>query len=103
MWPAKTWCTCCLALASTGIDLPKLADTGRWLARLLGRENRQQSGQGHGFTNASASGERDLDALRSALQHTRDALAREQASYQTLFDEVQRDKTLFRPACRNSH
>jgi len=46
--------------------------------------------------NASASGERDLDALRSALQHTRDALAREQASYQTLFDEVQRDKTLFR-------
>ena len=46
--------------------------------------------------NASASGERDLNALRSALQHTRDALAREQASYQTLFDEVQRDKTLFR-------
>ncbi|HRA57063.1 MAG TPA: hypothetical protein PLN74_06140, partial [Thermomonas sp.] len=46
--------------------------------------------------SAGASGENDLDALRSALQHTRDALAREQANFQALSDEVQRDKTLFR-------
>lgn len=46
--------------------------------------------------SAGASGEQDLDALRSALQHSRDALAREQANFQALSDEVQRDKTLFR-------
>lgn len=29
----------------TGIDLPKLADTGRWLARLLGRETGSKAGK----------------------------------------------------------
>ncbi|HQX91998.1 MAG TPA: EAL domain-containing protein [Thermomonas sp.] len=46
--------------------------------------------------SAEAPVELDQDALRSALQHTRDALAREQANFQALSDEVQRDKTLFR-------
>ena len=46
--------------------------------------------------SAEAPVELDQDALRSVLQHTRDALAREQANFQALSDEVQRDKTLFR-------
>ena len=29
----------------TGIDLPKLADTGRWLAGLLGRETGSKAGK----------------------------------------------------------
>ena len=43
-----------------------------------------------------AQGEQDLEALRNALKHSQAALASEQANFRALYNEVERDKALFR-------